>query len=126
MPVEGSFLGHVLLPSLLGAVGMSLAYIPAMITATSGARPADAGLASGLVNTTYQVGSAIGLAVMVAVAGSRTNSLAGDGIDHVHAMTGGFSIGFFAAAVVAFAAAAIAVLAVRTPPAVRSEPAVVS
>ncbi len=75
MPVGGSFTGDVLVPSLLGAVGMSLAYIPAMITSTATARPEDGGLASGLVNTTYQVGSAIGLAVMVAVAGSKTTSL---------------------------------------------------
>lgn len=114
MPVGGTFAGAVLAPSLLGAIGMSLAYIPAMITATAGARPEDGGLASGLVNTTYQVGSAIGLAAMVAVAGSRTASLAGTQ-DAVHAMNGGFSAAFLGAAAIAFVAAAISAVAIRSP-----------
>jgi EmrB/QacA subfamily drug resistance transporter len=113
MPVGGSFVGAVLVPSLLGAIGMSLAYIPAMITATAGVRPEDGGLASGLVNTTYQVGSAIGLAVMVAVAGSRTASLATTH-DAIHAMNRGFSAAFIGAAAVAFVAAGISALAVRS------------
>lgn len=115
MPVDGSFLADVLVPSLLGAVGMSLAYIPAMITATAAARAEDAGLASGLVNTTYQVGSAIGLAAMVAVAGAKTAALASAGADATAALNGGFSAAFIGAAVIAFVAAAAAVLAIRAP-----------
>jgi EmrB/QacA subfamily drug resistance transporter len=113
MPLGGSFVGDVLLPSLLGAIGMSLAYIPAMITSTAGARPEDGGLASGLVNTTYQVGSAIGLAAMVAVASSRTSGLAGAGAEAAAAMNGGFAAAFLGAAGIAFVAAVIAGLAVR-------------
>ena len=101
MPIGGSFAADVLLPSLLGGVGMSLAYIPAMITSTMGARPEDGGLASGLVNTTYQVGSAIGLAAMVAVASGEAT------------MLGGFRAAFIGAAAIAFVAAGIAVLAIR-------------
>jgi len=115
MPVAGSFVADVLLPSLLGAVGMSLAYIPAMITSTAAARAEDGGLASGLVNTTYQVGSAIGLAAMVAVAGGRTSSLVAGGMDQAAAMSGGFSAAFVGAGLVAFAAAAFAALAIRMP-----------
>jgi len=96
MPVGGSFLADVLVPSLLGAVGMSLAYIPAMITSTASARPEDGGLASGLVNTTYQVGSAIGLAAMVAVS-----------------MNGGYSAAFLGASSIAFGGALLAALAIR-------------
>jgi EmrB/QacA subfamily drug resistance transporter len=103
MPAGGSFAADVLLPSILGAVGMSLAYIPAMITSTMGARPEDAGLASGLVNTTYQVGSAIGLAAMVAVASSGSSMLAG------------FQAAFVGAAGIAFVAALIAAVGVRMP-----------
>jgi EmrB/QacA subfamily drug resistance transporter len=103
MPLGGAFVADVLLPSLLGAVGMSLAYIPAMITSTMGARPEDGGLASGLVNTTYQVGSAIGLAAMVAVSSGEAS------------MQDGFSAAFIGAAVIAFVAAGIAALAIRTP-----------
>lgn len=115
MPVDGSFAMDVLLPSVLGAIGMSLAYIPAMITATSGAAPQDGGLASGLVNTTYQVGSAIGLAAMVAVAGAKTSALALEGAQHVSAMTGGFSAAFLGAGVIAIGAAVVAGLAIRVP-----------
>ncbi|MEJ7596446.1 MAG: MFS transporter [Kofleriaceae bacterium] len=123
MPVEGSFVANVLLPSLLGAVGMSLAYIPAMITSTIGARPEDGGLASGLVNTTYQIGSAIGLAAMVAVAGSKSASLALDGAERAMAMNGGFSAAFIGAAVIAFGAAALATFAIRMPSAEQSSEA---
>ncbi len=115
MPVDGSFASSVLLPSVLGAVGMSLAYIPAMITSTAGARPEEGGLASGLVNTTYQVGSAIGLAAMVAVASSKTGTLAGTGADVAAAMNGGFSAAFVGAAVIAFLAATVAAFGIRVP-----------
>ncbi|MBL8627082.1 MAG: MFS transporter [Myxococcales bacterium] len=103
MPATGSFAADVLLPSLLGAVGMSLAYIPAMITATAGASAEDGGVASGLVNTTYQVGSAIGLAAMVAVA-------SGEGSIHA-----GGAAAFQGAAAIAFVAAGVAGLAIRAP-----------
>ena len=103
MPLDGSFVADVLLPSVLGALGMSLAYIPAMITSTMGARPEDGGLASGLVNTTYQVGSAIGLAAMVAVSSGEES------------MHDGFSAAFIGAAVIAFVAAGISALAIRMP-----------
>lgn len=115
MPTGGSFVADVLVPSLLGAIGMSLAYIPAMITSTAGARPEDGGLASGLVNTTYQVGSAIGLAAMVAVAGSTTASLAGGGMAAPQALHGGFSAAFLGAAAIALAAAVLSALAIRVP-----------
>jgi EmrB/QacA subfamily drug resistance transporter len=115
MPVGGGFVADVLMPSLLGAVGMSLAYIPAMITATAGARAEDGGLASGLVNTTYQIGSAIGLAAMVAVASSTTGGLAVAGADRVTALTGGFSSAFIGAGIVAVSAALLSAIAIRGP-----------
>jgi EmrB/QacA subfamily drug resistance transporter len=115
MPVGGSFIGSVLVPSLLGAIGMSLAYIPAMITSTMGARPEDGGLASGLVNTTYQVGSAIGLAAMVAVAGAKTSSLAVAGTERLVALNGGFSSAFVGAGIIAAAAAVLSAFAIRMP-----------
>jgi hypothetical protein len=115
MPVGGSFVRDVLAPSLLGALGMSLAYIPAMITSTASARPEDGGLASGLVNTTYQVGSAIGLAAMVAFAGSSTSARLATGVAPVAAMNAGFSSAFIGAGVIAFGAAVLAALAIRVP-----------
>src|ERR671919_2327571 len=65
---NGSFFMHVLPASLVAAIGMSLAYIPALMSAVSHARKEESGLASGIVNTSYQIGSAIGLAIMVAIA----------------------------------------------------------
>jgi EmrB/QacA subfamily drug resistance transporter len=115
MPVDGSFVASVLLPSLLGAIGMSLAYIPAMITSTMGARQEDGGLASGLVNTTYQVGSAIGLAAMVAVAGAKTSSVAAAGAERLVALNDGFSSAFIGAAVIAVGAALLSAVAIRMP-----------
>lgn len=76
-PVNGNFLLHILGPSLLGAIGMSLAYIPGTMAAVSGAKPHEAGLASGIASTTYQVGSAIGLAVVAAIAVAITKNTAG-------------------------------------------------
>ncbi len=69
---KGSFLTHVLPASLVAAGGMSLAYIPALMSAVSHARKEESGLASGIVNTSYQIGSALGLAIMVAIASTQT------------------------------------------------------
>jgi EmrB/QacA subfamily drug resistance transporter len=126
MPVGGSFLHDVLVPSLLGAIGMSLAYIPAMITSTATARPEDGGLASGLVNTTYQVGSAIGLAAMVAVAGASTSARLETSMEPMAAMNAGFSSAFIGAGIIAFVAAGLAALAVRMPRTRASQVAVVA
>lgn len=111
--VGGSFVGDVLVGSLVAAVGMSLAYIPAMFAALSGAPPAQAGLASGLVNTTYQIGSALGLAAMTAVATSN-GAL---GVGNPAALVDGFSSAFVGAAVIAIVGAAVGVGFIRRPPA---------
>src|SRR5688572_12940349 len=71
VPADGTFVVDVLPGSLVAAVGMSLAFVPAMMSAITAARPEEGGLASGIVNTTYQVGSALGLAVMTALATSQ-------------------------------------------------------
>ncbi|GII92936.1 MFS transporter [Sinosporangium siamense] len=107
----GTFAVDVLPASLVAAVGMSLAYIPAMMSAMSGARPEDAGLASGIVNTTYNVGSALGLAVMTAIAMSQGAAELGD----VVKLTDGFQASFVGAAVVALVGAALALVLMRKP-----------
>ena len=108
---DGSFVGDVLLGSLVAAVGMSLAYIPAMLAAMSGAKPDQAGLASGIVNTTYQVGSALGLAAMTAVA---TSNGAGQ-LGNPSALVDGFSAAFLGAAGLAAVGAILAILLLRRP-----------
>jgi MFS family permease len=109
VPAEGSFLGDVLWVSLIAAVGMSLAYIPVLVASLSSAAPEEAGLASGLVNTSYQVGSAIGLAAMTAVATS-----VGDG-DTTGGLIDGYEAAFLGAAGIAAAAALVALTLIRRP-----------
>jgi EmrB/QacA subfamily drug resistance transporter len=108
-PVDGNYVLDVLIPSLIAAVGMSLTFIPTLIAALSAARPEEGGLASGLVNTTYQVGSALGLAVASAVAVGATN-----GTDP-SALNDGYGVAFFTAAAIAVGAALLAIAKLRSP-----------
>ncbi|MFI5489146.1 MFS transporter [Micromonospora echinaurantiaca] len=107
---DGTFAADVLPASLVAALGMSLAFIPSLGTAISSARPEEGGLASGIVNTSYQVGSALGLAAMTAVAASYGADQLGD----LPALTDGYSAAFIGAGVVAAAAAVIAAITLRT------------
>ncbi|MFD6398794.1 MFS transporter [Nocardia sp. NPDC060249] len=107
----GNFWIDVLPASLIAAGGMSLAFIPSLGTAISAARPEEGGLASGIVNVSYQVGSALGLAAMTAVAAAFGTSELGD----VSALTDGYSAAFLGAGVLALAGAGITAATMRTP-----------
>lgn len=107
----GNFWVDVLPASLVAAGGMSLAFIPSLGTAISAARPEEGGLASGIVNVSYQVGSAIGLAAMTAVAAAFGADQLGD----LPELTNGFSAAFLGAAVIALAGAGIAAVTMRSP-----------
>jgi EmrB/QacA subfamily drug resistance transporter len=72
--VDGSFVGDILGPSLLAAVGLGLAFVPQTIAAVSGIEDREQGLASGLINTSQQVGGALGLTILAAVANSKIGS----------------------------------------------------
>jgi len=109
LPADGEFWIDVLPASMLAALGMSLAYIPATMVGVSGARPEETGLASGLINTTYQVGSAVGLAAMVALAASNT-PVAENAIPN---LLPGFQSAFSGAAVVALMGAVIALIGLK-------------
>lgn len=109
----GSFMGTVLLPSILGAIGMSLAYIPGTIASMSGAKPEQTGLASGIVNTSYQIGSALGLAIMVVLVSITTKASLSLNQDPIEAMNNGFSTGFMCAAVVSAVATILAIFSIR-------------
>jgi len=74
-PVDGTYLADVLPPMLLIGVGIGISFPSLMTLAMSGATPEDAGLASGVVNTSAQVGGAIGLAVLATLAAGRTDKL---------------------------------------------------
>jgi EmrB/QacA subfamily drug resistance transporter len=112
---EGSFFIYVLPASLVAAGGMSLAYIPALISAVSHARKEESGLASGIVNTSYQIGSALGLAIMVALASAQTLSDISSGIGSIAALNNGFHLAFITAAIVAAIAAIVAFVAIKNP-----------
>jgi MFS family permease len=71
----GSYVGDVLFPSLVAAWGLGLAFVPVTIAAVTGTRPDEAGLASGLINTAQQVGGALGLAILAAVANGRSDDV---------------------------------------------------
>jgi len=109
VPVNGGFATDILGASLVAAGGMSLAYIPVLIASLANAQPDQAGLASGLVNTSYQVGSALGLATMTAVAAAVSDGSTGSGL------TDGYQAAFVGAAVIAAAAAVMAAALIRRP-----------
>ena len=109
MPVGGSFVADVLAASLVAAVGMSLSYIPTLIASLSAVKPEDTGLASGIVNTSYQIGSALGLAAMTAIALASTNGATSADLNH------GFHAVFIGAATLTAAAAGLAFIALRSP-----------
>ncbi|MDQ3422711.1 MAG: MFS transporter [Actinomycetota bacterium] len=106
----GNFWVDVLPASLVAALGMSLAFIPSLGTAISSAHPAEGGLASGIVNTSYQVGSAIGLAAMTALAAAYGADEPGDSV----ALTNGFSAAFLGSAAIALTGALIAAATLRS------------
>lgn len=113
IPPDGTFLINVLPASLLGALGMSLAYIPGTIASMSGAKPEEMGLASGLVNTSYQVGSALGLAIIVAISSAKTSGVKTSGATDMVALNSGFQTAFIAAAIVSAIAAIIAAIYIK-------------
>ncbi|WP_370414133.1 MFS transporter [Streptomyces fradiae] len=115
----GTFLVDVLPASLVAALGMSLAYIPTMMTAMSGAPQEQAGLASGIVNTTYNVGSALGLAALTAVAMSQGAAQLGN----LPKLTEGFSAAFVGAAIIAAVGGIITLLVMKSDKAVAAEAA---
>ena len=73
--VGGTYVGDILFPSLISAFGLGFAFVPMTIAAVAGVEPHEAGLASGLINTSQQVGGALGLAILAAVANSRRDSV---------------------------------------------------
>jgi EmrB/QacA subfamily drug resistance transporter len=95
---HGGYVSDILFPSLLAAFGLGLAFVPMTIAAVAGVRPDEAGLASGLINTSQQVGGALGLAILAAIANSTTKSdmvtAGGDPSALPAALTDGFRAAF--------------------------------
>ncbi|MHA6629555.1 MFS transporter [Pseudonocardia sichuanensis] len=112
-PVTGSYLVDVLPSMLVLGLGAGLV-LPAVTTVMmSDATPEDAGLASGLANTSQQIGAALGIAALAALAAARTDAVAAAGATHVDALSSGYRLAFAASAVLVAAATALAVTVLR-------------
>jgi EmrB/QacA subfamily drug resistance transporter len=112
-PVDGHFLVDLLPGMILLGIGAGIAFNPVLLAAMSDVAPEESGLASGVVNTSFMMGGALGLAVLASVASSRTDSLAASGSSHLEALTGGYHISFLLGAIFALSAAAIGVTFMR-------------
>ncbi|HEV7771201.1 MAG TPA: MFS transporter [Solirubrobacterales bacterium] len=99
--VGGGFTTDILGPSLLAAVGLGFSFVTTTIAAVSGVKESESGLASGLINTSQQVGGALGLAVLSSVATSRTTDALSGGSDQAQALTEGFQTAFLGGAGIA-------------------------
>jgi MFS family permease len=119
LPTGGHYFVNVLPGLLLGGIGLALCFIPVTIASMSGVQPADAGVASGLLNTNRQIGGAVGLATVITVAASATRSYA-----HGHAtlvsggpaLTHGFQVAFYVLVGLSLAGAAIAAVFIESAP----------
>ncbi|GAA3861586.1 MFS transporter [Streptomyces sedi] len=109
---DGGYVADVLGPSVLIGLGLGAAFVQLTALSVGGAPPADAGVAGGLVNTTRQVGGAVGLAVLATLAGSRTADVATH-LPRVEALTAGYRLAFGVSAAVIAGAALLALLSLR-------------
>jgi sugar phosphate permease len=116
-PVDGSYITDVLPVMLLLGFGAGLSFPSLMTLAMSSATPSDSGLASGLINTTVQVGGAIGLAVLATLATSRTDALLADGVSNASALTSGYHLAFLVGASLVAVGIGVAAAVIRTDPA---------
>jgi len=112
-PVGGSFLADVLPAMILIGLGMGLSFNPILLTAMSEVAPSEAGLASGVVNTSFMMGGAVGLAVLASLADRHTRALTATGLNLPAALSSGFHAAFLAGAVLAAAAATMGTFLLR-------------
>jgi EmrB/QacA subfamily drug resistance transporter len=121
VPVEGSYLVDVLPSALLMGAGVGISFPALMMLSMSGVRPDEAGLASGLVNTTCQVGAALGLAVLATLSTARTETLVAAGTPVKEALVGGYQRGFVVGTVLVLVALGVALAVIRDPQAPAAE-----
>src|SRR5207247_2110068 len=112
-PVDGNFLVDVLPSMILLGVGAGTAFNPVLLAAMSDVAPEESGLASGVVNTAFMMGGALGLAVLASLAASRTTSLRADGEGPLAALVGGYHVSFLVGAIFAATAAAVGAALLR-------------
>jgi EmrB/QacA subfamily drug resistance transporter len=115
-PVDGNYVTDVLPSMILLGFGAGMAFNPLLLAAMNDVDPSEAGLASGVVNTSFMMGGALGLAILASVAASRTDSLHGSGQSALDALLGGYHLAFLVGAIFAIVAAAIGVLVLHSVP----------
>jgi len=113
-PVDGSFVVDVLPSMILLGVGAGMAFNPVLLAAMSDVDPSESGLASGVVNTAFMMGGALGLAVLVSLASSRTDSLRASAHGPLASLNGGYHAAFLVGALFAASAAIIGGTLLRT------------
>src|SRR3954447_7949847 len=112
-PVDGNYVTDVLPSMILLGIGAGIAFTPGLIAAMSDVEPQESGLASGVVNTAFMMGGALGLATLASIAASRTDSLRAGGDDAVAALNGGYHAAFLVGALFALGAAAVSTVFFR-------------
>jgi EmrB/QacA subfamily drug resistance transporter len=113
-PVGGSFVVDVLPGMILGGIGAGMAFNPLLLAAMSDVEQHESGLASGVVNTAFMMGGALGLAVLASVAASHTDSLRASGTGQLEALVGGYHVAFIVGALFAIGAAIVGAVFFRT------------
>jgi EmrB/QacA subfamily drug resistance transporter len=113
-PVGGSFVTDVLPAMILLGIGAGIAFNPVLLAAMSDVAPEQSGLASGIVNTSFMMGGALGLAILASLAAAHTNSLEADGHGHLASLVGGYHVAFLAGALFAIGGAVVGTTLLRT------------
>jgi len=122
-PIDGSFSMHILPGMLLLGLGAGIAFNPLLLAAMNDVAPHESGLASGIVNTAFMMGGALGLAILASVAAAQTAALAQAGTILPEALNGGYRLAFMLGAICAAIAALLGGLLLRNAPAASSSPA---
>jgi EmrB/QacA subfamily drug resistance transporter len=113
VPVDGNFAVDILPATLLVGVGAGIAFNPLLLAAMSDVAPSESGLASGVVNTAFMMGGALGLAILASLADSRTEELLASGDGRLQALNSGYHVAFLVGALFAVAAAVAAAVLLR-------------
>jgi MFS family permease len=112
-PVDGNFVVDVLPAMILLGLGAGMAFNPVLLAAMSDVASSESGLASGVVNTSFMMGGALGLAVLASLAAARTDSLLASGADSLVALNGGYHVAFAVGAAFAAGAALLSAVLLR-------------
>ena len=121
-PVDGQFVADVLPGMLLLGLGAGMAFNPVLLAAMSDVDPSESGIASGVVNTSFMMGGALGLAVLASLAAARTDGLAMSGAGALAALNGGYQLAFVIGAVFAAVAGVLGAVLLRPGTAIGTGP----